>query len=382
MTFPSFSQQKTRGSVHSKLLKTSKILPFLTCFVISTCLCPGKGDLESDSDLRKLQDTLLSRRGNPIVDEVPLKEVKRILEMPPNILDAFFVIYSDNGRDIPTNGILNLTNFWRTAWAENGYFLSESPTQSAVTNLFYQGAMYGRYGSIYWRGSDGGEGDGGVIFTEKLADNSKYFGKDKTSQSRYPLNLGLSAIRVGTCKFVNDTEFTAVDLLGEPGLKGKLITIDGRLVTGIAYEVQRFPKVKYIATFLKNGEYKSIPEHKIVPDTIFPIRRTEVYCVSPEQTNFMHGTLFFYVCLTSNSISTNYFIPTNWIAKAPLSTAFVISNELYANINGRLQLSSSIKPIGDISPKRRWILISFLVIISLPLIYSSLKLIKSTKQNK
>jgi hypothetical protein len=233
----------------------------------------------------------------------------------------------------------------------------------------YTGTTYGRFGNTNWRGSDGGTNWGGVLFMD-ASQNNVFFKTDRMREALRPLKLG--SISLGTGIFQNDIDFVAEDSVDRKmKVKGRLITTNNTTVSGVAYQVSKFPDVVYVVTWLDSLQTSNTNKIAFEGVTDVPIGGTASYYDYniKGESGIMEGVLFSYLRLTTNNLDADYFHPSRWISNAPSSEGIVVANELYAKLNGKLIKSSEVQPITKTSPMRRCLLILFFGLITVPFIY-------------
>jgi hypothetical protein len=110
--------------------------------------------VESKAQLGELQTNLSKLYGfNPDdITAVSTAEIKRILEDPSKIKDATFKqFHGEYLAPHSSHVVFGITNFYRCAWATNGYLLSVGNDESELNQLTALGDTMGRFGNTNWQ---------------------------------------------------------------------------------------------------------------------------------------------------------------------------------------------------------------------------------------
>jgi hypothetical protein len=322
-------------------LRPDRVIVCLIGLLLSLGNC-GAATGGSNLEVRKLQDTLASLyQDQGEVVTMPLVDVKRILEYPPDIKNAVFVTYmgygTPHGNSVKL--VYNSTNWFWSAWGQNGYFSSFGMTESGATNNWYRGTIQGKFGNTNWRGSSSLPHMGGIAFSDGKTDSERFFGKDAEhiSSARRPLNLGAFFLAIGTVRFTDDTRFVAANTLdGKTNVNGRLIMADRQTVSGMELEWQD-PKTAgsiYIVSFLRRAGEADQTSQGAASGIEFP-RRVAAYRIDHGKTNFITGTVVASMELSSNVLPAEYFLPSTFMKDKYRAESLIVRNTLLDKLGGK-----------------------------------------------
>lgn len=330
---------------------------FVIFFLIFACIA----SVESKAQLGELQTNLSKLYGfapNDIAD-ASTAEIKRILEDPPKIKDATFAQFHGGylKPKLSAAVLFSMTNYYRCAWATNGYLLSLGTDESQLNQLTALGDTMGRFGNTNWHASGSA-----IVFEDSLTDKTSLLGEDLSSLARQPLKLGIFPLIVGSANFLDNIHFTAMDELSKKAIHGQIIQRDGNKASGIEYEVEAVPGYSYVVVFFKANESE-------LAGTNFPIGRWVTYAVGNGKTNLIAMTTIFHIEVTRDALPDDYFAPSSWMAHTsaiPVVKAYAYSNQLMIPLNGQMVSVGSLEKFEVLTdhPERRRIILAVLLIVA------------------
>ncbi len=313
---------------------------WLLCAWVAASRLPAQSDIAGydNSGLRALQENVGRWYGLEDTTTVPLDGVRKCLTNDWNIKDATFAKYVDARRSPEMERLVyGETNYYRCAWATNGYVLAVAQNQNELMELTARGDTMGRVGGTNWRASGNT-----IVFDDGRKNSASLLGQDRAAVASVPLRLGIAPLAVRSLHFRDEVHFVATDVFGKE-MRGALILHEGQRVSGMAYETAGAVGWIYVVAFYAgesesggNGEY--------------PVRRWASFAVGPNQTNLMSTTVLSAIQVSADPLPDNYFEPQGWIKNElpiPVVIGHVVSNQLYVQVDGALvPAGSPMEPPG------------------------------------